>query len=161
MKILKIFSILLLTLFIVGCSYRVPIRTSQAYAVTIKLKGLAFSDTGFLNLGKEYTELQLYDAGEPVFKLKISQYTCIDSHCFEKDEFNKKFLSKNYNPQTLENILNGRPIFGKTGYKEEKDGFSQTIVKKNLHIKYFVRKNKIYFKDYKNRILIKMTKIGS
>jgi hypothetical protein len=140
-----------------GCVFKNSVLQSKSYIVVIKMKNMAFNDTGFLNKSKDFTELQLFSAGNLVLDLKVGEYICLNSHCFNKEEFNKKFLSKDYNPQTLENILNARAIFNKMGYKKDNDGFSQIIVKKNLHIKYFVRKDKIYFKDYKNHILIKLT----
>ena len=157
-KIALSFFTILLFLFS-GCTYKREINISKSYIVTIKMKNIVFSDLGFLNYGKDYTNLQLFSAGNLILDLKIGEYICINSHCFEKKEFNRRFLSPLYDENTLENILNKQTIFDKIGYKKSDSGFSQIIKQKNLNLKYFVSKDKIYFKDYKNHILIKLTAI--
>ncbi len=158
----KILSLsLLISLLFFGCAYKRAVEKSQSYLFTIKMKNIAFSDMGFLNIGKDFVDLQLFDAGNLVFELKISNYICVNGHCFSKEEFNEKFLSKTYPLDTLERILRGKTIFQKRDLNRKEDGFSQNIKEKDLYIKYFVSKNKIYFKDYKNHILIKLINVGS
>ncbi len=160
MKSSRYFIFLTFLFLFIGCSYKIPIQKSQSYIITMKMRDVAFSDMGFLNYGKDYIDLQLFSAGSLVLELEISKNICINSHCFSKKEFNNRFLSKEYNSNILENILNHKPIFNQKGYEKHKDGFSQIIREKNIDIKYFVSKDKIYFKDYKNHILIKLTPIG-
>ncbi len=144
----------------VGCAVKPPILNSQSYVVTIKMKGIAFNDMGFLNYGKNFTDVQLFSLGTLIFELKINNYISVNSHSFTNKEFNKQFLSSNYPDHILEHILNKKPIFLKENYERKKDGFEQIIKKKNISIKYFVSNNEIYFKDDKNHILIKLKKIG-
>ncbi len=143
----------------VGCAIKTPILNSQSYVVTIKMKGIAFNDMGFLNYGKNFTDVQLFSLGTLIFELKINNYISINSHSFTNKEFNKRFLSSNYPAHILEHILNKKPIFLKENYERKKDGFEQIIKKKNISIKYFVSNNEIYFKDNKNHILIKLKKL--
>jgi hypothetical protein len=142
-----------------GCSYKRDINKSQSYLITIKMKNTAFNDLGFLNYGKDYTDLQLFSAGNLVLELTISNKICINNHCFDKKDFNTRFLSNSYNVDTLSNILNKKPIFSKVGYKKTTNGFMQNIKQNSLVIKYIVSKDKIYFKDFSNHIIIKLVKM--
>ena len=160
MKKIAIFIILLLlSLFFAGCAIKRDIQKSESYLITIKIKNMAFNDTGFLKYANHYTELQLFDLSNLVLDIKISDNICINSHCLSKNEFNRRFLSPLYPKTLLENVLNKKPIFKKVGYQKTKDGFLQIIDKKNLHIKYIIRDDKLYFKDFSNHFLIKLKRI--
>ncbi len=161
MRKIGIFLLPFTFLLFTGCSYKRDIFISQSYLMTIKMKNVAFSDLGFLNYGKNYTDLQLFSAGNLMLELKISNDICINSHCFSKENFNTKFLNTKYNKNTLNNILNKKSIFSKNGYKKTANGFVQNIKQNGLVIKYFVSKDEIYFKDYSNHILIKLIKMES
>ncbi len=150
---------MIIILLFSGCSYKRDILKSQSYLITIKMKSVAFSDLGFLNYGKNYTNLQLFSAGNPVLELKIGKNICINSHCFSKTGFNERFLSNHYKQNTLSNILNKKTIFKKSGYKKTTNGFMQNIKQNSLVIKYIVSKDKIYFKDFSNHIIIKLVKM--
>ncbi len=151
--------VLIFLLLFSGCSVKREIKKSESYIVAIKMKNLRFNDTGFLKYGDNYTELQLFDVSAPVLDIKISDDICINSHCFSKKEFNARFLSPLYPETLLENVLNKKPIFEKTGFKKSKDGFVQNIDKKNIHIKYIISSDKLYFKDFSNHFLIKLRRI--
>jgi len=69
------------------------------------------------------------------------------------------FLSNLYKQNTLSNILNKKTIFKKSGYKKTANGFMQNIKQNSLVIKYIVSKDKIYFKDFSNHIIIKLVKM--
>ncbi len=146
-------------LFFTGCSYRRNISKSQSYLITIKMKNMAFNDLGFLNHGDNYIDLELFSVGNIILELKIGNHICVNSHCFSKERFNARFLSTHYNVDTLSNILNKKPIFSKAGYQKTADGFTQNIKQNSLIIKYIVSKDKIYFKDYSNHIIIKLIKM--
>ncbi len=123
------------------------------------MRDLRFNDMGFLKYGENYTELQLFDLSNLVLDLKIADKICINSHCFSKERFNTRFLSPLYPRTLLENVLNKKPIFKKAGFKKSDAGFMQNIDKKNIHIKYIVSSDKIYFKDFSNHFLIKLKRI--
>ncbi len=152
----KIF-IFMVILFFTGCAYKPPIQLSKSYSVVIKLKGLRFGDVGFLRYGNgDYTDLELFDAGNLVLKIEADKNICVNSHCFGKSEFNRRFLSKEYPKDFFVNVLRKRVIFQKRGYKKRKNGFIQRIVEKKLDIIYRIDEKSIYFKDRKNHILIKL-----
>ena len=151
--------VLIFLLLFLGCSVKREIKKSESYIVAIKMKNLRFNDMGFLKYGDNYTELQLFDLSNLVLDLKISEDICINSHCFSKGEFNRRFLTPLYPKDLLKNILNKKPIFDKASFKKNDNGFIQNIDKKNIHIKYIISSNKIYFKDFSNHFLIKLKRI--
>ncbi len=151
--------VLIFLLLFAGCSLKRDIKKSESYMVVIKMKNLRFSDAGFLKYGDNYTELQLFDVSAPVLDIKISDDICVNSHCFGKKEFNARFLSPFYPETLLENVLNKKPIFEKEGFQKNKSGFLQNIDKKNIRIKYIISSDKLYFKDFSNHFLIKLTRI--
>jgi len=155
----KIAIFMMLALFFVGCAVKRDIQKSESYVVTIKMKGMAFNDTGFLKYANHYTELQLFDLSNLVLDIKISDDICINSHCLSKSDFNRRFLTPLYPKTLLENVLNKKPIFKKEGYQRTKEGFLQIIDKKNLHIKYIISDDKLYFKDFTNHFFIKLRRI--
>ncbi len=152
--------VLIFLLLFTGCSVKRDIKKSESYIVAIKMKNLRFDDMGFLKYGDNYTELQLFDLSSLVLDLRISDDICINSHCFTKDEFNKRFLTPLYPKDLLENILNKKPIFDKADFKKSGTGFIQNINKKNIHIKYIISGDKIYFKDFLNHFLIKLRRVA-
>jgi hypothetical protein len=151
--------VVVLVLLFTGCSVKREIQKSQSYMVVIKMKNITFNDTGFLKYGKNFTELQLFDLANLVMDLKIDDDICLNSHCFGKEEFNRRFLSSLYPKDLLAKVLHRKPIFEKTGYKKTKNGFLQVIKRKNLYIKYIISSDKLYFKDFSNHILIKLKRI--
>jgi len=154
-RVFVIFFIFLLA----GCSIKREIYKSQSYTVTIKMKNLAFNDTGFLKYGDNFIELQLFDLSNLVLDMKIDDEICLNSHCFAKSEFNKRFLNTLYPKNFLKNVLQKKPIFNGEGYIKNKNGFLQIIKRKNIYIKYIISSDKLYFKDFSNHILIKLKRI--
>lgn len=155
----KIF-IPLIALIFIGCSIKTDIKKSFSYFVVFKIKQIAFADGGFLRTGKNYTNLQIFSAGSPVMNLEIGNRVCIENEgCLSKEDFNKRFLYEKYPESLLENVLNGRVIFEKSGFIAKKNGFAQKIEQGRVNIIYEVNDKKIYFKDRTNRILIKLTRI--
>ncbi len=151
--------VLIFLLLFAGCSVKRDIKKSESYIVAIKMKNLRFNDMGFLKYGDNYTELQLFDLSNLVLDLKISDNICINSHCFSKDEFNKRFLTALYPKDLLKNVLDKKPIYKKVGFIKNDNGFMQNIDKNNIHIKYIISGDKIYFKDFSNHFLIKLQRI--
>lgn len=155
----KIFIFIMILIF-AGCSYKPSIRISKSYSVVIKLKGLRFSDIGFLRYGEgDFADLELYDAGNLVLKIETDKSICINSHCLKKEEFNRRFLSQEYPRDFFINILHKRAIFEKKGYKKSGNGFIQKITGEKLDIIYKVDNKSLYFKDRKSHILIKLKEI--
>ena len=153
------YAVLIFLLLFAGCSIKRDIKKSESYIVAIKMKNLRFNDMGFLKYGDNYIELQLFDLSSLVLDMKISDNICINSHCFSKKEFNERFLSPFYPDTLLENVLNKKPVFKKVDFIKTDNGFVQKIDKKNIHIKYIISGDKIYFKDFLNHFLIKLKRV--
>ena len=86
-------------LFFVGCAVKPNKIKSKSYLVTLKFANIRFSDVGFLNTGKNYTNLQVFSAGTPLIELKIQDDICIDYICMGKMDFNRDYLNPNYRIQ--------------------------------------------------------------
>jgi hypothetical protein len=134
---------------------------STSYKVTMKTKRFAFSDTGFLVKHSDMLRLNILAMGKPVLDLKVknSDDICVGSLCNTKHGFNQSFLVEEYPDALIENVLNKRPIFDGQNKRVTKTGFVQKITTGSYDIKYQVSSENIYFKDRKNRILIKLKRI--
>jgi len=139
-----------------GCAIKPKNIKSKSYLVTFKFANIKFSDVGFLNTGKNYTNIQVFSAGTPLIDLKIQNQVCVDYFCMGKSNFNEEYLSPSYPNKIMENILNGKPIFNSKNIIKTQDGFTQKLEDKNYKIIYKITQEKIYFKDFKNKILIKL-----
>ena len=135
---------------------------SKSYVTTFKTKKFAFSDAGFLKSQDGRTDLQIFAAGKPLMKLKIlpSDDICVNQLCNTKHGFNQSYLSGAYPDNLLENVLHARPIFNSQNLKETTNGFMQRIKGAQYNIKYKIVPGMIYFKDVKNKIIIKLKALG-
>jgi len=143
-------------LFFVGCAVKPNKIKSKSYLVTLKFADIRFSDVGFLNTGKNYTNLQVFSAGTPLIELKIQDDICIDYICMIKMDFNRDYLNPNYPDEIMQNILHGKAIFNSKNINKTDEGFTQNLKSENYEIIYEVTKDSIYFKDFINRVLIKL-----
>ncbi len=134
---------------------------SKSYKVTMKTKKFSFSDTGFLVKSDNMIKLNVLAMGKPVLDLKVkkSDDVCVGSLCNTKLGFNQSFLSGEYPENLIENVLNKKPIFDGKNLTKTKNGFIQNIESKNYKIKYQISRGSIYFKDSKNRILMKLKEL--
>ena len=156
MKIFLHVSFLFLWLFFGGCAVKKDIQRSDAYLVTIKNPSLAFSDTGFLNHGKDYTNVQIFSAGTLLFNLEMmGDYICLDGHCLSQTDFNKQFFYHEHYPELLHDILNKEPIYHGLALQKTSNGFVQDIEKEGMQIHYAAEGNTLLFRDTKNHILIR------
>ncbi len=137
-------------------------RNSKSYVTTFKTKKFAFSDAGFLKTQGGRTDLQIFAAGKPLMKLKIlpSDDICVNQLCNTKHGFNQSYLSGAYPDNLLENVLHAKPIFNSQNLKETTNGFMQRIKGSQYNIKYKIMPGMIYFKDVKNKIIIKLKALG-
>ncbi len=135
---------------------------SKSYVTTFKTKKFAFSDAGFLKSRNGRTDLQIFAVGKPLMKLKIlpSDDICVNQLCNTKHGFNQSYLSGAYPDNLLENVLHARPIFNSQNLKETTNGFMQRIKGARYDIKYKIVPGMIYFKDVKNKIIIKLKALG-
>lgn len=140
-----------------GCSVKHEISTSQAYLITIKTPQMALSDTGFLNQGKNYTQLQIFNAGMLLFNLEMNDTICLDGACFEKKVFNERFFGTEHYPTFMEDIVSKKALYAGKNRVDFASGFAQEIELPTAHIEYRVDGETRYFKDRKNGVLIRLS----
>lgn len=144
-----------LTLFS-GCSIKHTITASQPYLITIKTPQMAFSDTGFLNQGAGYTQLQIFNAGTVLFNLEMSHSICLNGSCFDKIEFNKHFFGTEHYETIMEDIINKKTLYEGQSKIIHSTGFTQKIDLPTSQIEYRIEGDTRYFKDSKNGILLRL-----
>lgn len=145
-----------LALIFFGCSVKQPVSYAP-YVITIKSQTLRYSDIGYIKKFRNSVRLEIYSAGVPVFKLNIGNRVCSKDGCISKKSFNEKFLVKNYPQNLFKNVILGKPIFESKNLVKKEGGFEQEIFQEGKYdIIYIVKRDKIYFKDRINRILIKI-----
>ena len=133
-KILFITFYLSLFVLMLGCST----KTTPVYTV-IKTPKFKAAEQGFLEKGAGYEKLIIYKAGSVPVEITVkNSYICINSKCIDKEKFMKLYMPAGYPSDFFDKILNKECIKG-----------------------YFCKseKNKILFKDRKNRIIIMIKEI--
>ena len=142
MKLLT-FLLLFLLLF-TGCSLKQSNIKKEIFKSTyiiFKTKKTRFSGTGFYKELPEYIQLQIYSTGIALANLKFyknKDLICEGYKCNNRKWFTDNFLSKEYPDDLIINVMTKKPL----KYKSDS-------------IKYKTD-NGVYFKDTKNRILIKI-----
>ena len=158
----NIFSIVVLAVFgaiLSGCSQSKAVPQEGIFVVW-KSPVMKYADQGFLYHEKGRLRLEIYASGQPALKLTVtSVQVCSGALCMSAKEFNRRYLSADYPADTLQKILEGRPIFSGEGRSETQAGFTQKIEKKGHYaIDYSVLNGSIVFRDTINRIVIKIQK---
>ena len=135
---------LIFFIFLVGCAT----KTTPIF-VSINSPQIKISDEGFLKEGLGYKEILIYkDGNEPIDITLKKDAICIESKCFSKYEFMKKYFS-GVDKNIFDKILNKKPL--SVGIiKKTSNGFIQ----KSKNIIYIVSNNKILFKDKQREITI-------
>jgi len=141
-----------------GCATKQPTWTKPALIVW-KSKGIKFADSGFVRKTGSGVELEIYEAGTALFRLKVAKRICTDRGCMSAKAFNERFLSPYYPDQLIRNILLARPIFDGKNLIKTEDGFIQKIKSDHLDIIYKINTRSIFFKDRLNYILIKIKEL--
>jgi len=154
-----IYLIFILFLF-VGCSQKSPYASSKAYFVVIKNPKLALADTGFIKKDDKRLNLQLFSASKPIFDLHVKDDICVDYVCLTKVSFNKEFFGYKHYEDFVNELFNMKPIYEQKNLIKTKDGFEQKIKTDNYDINYKIENKNLYFKDKKNKILIKLKELG-
>ncbi|WP_337213388.1 hypothetical protein [Campylobacter molothri] len=150
----KVFVFFLILLFFNACAIKNQNNFSQSIAITINSPFLKMSDFGFLIKENQALNLQVYHLGQAFFNLKIKDKICLNSVCYDKRVFNKKFFKNEYYDDILSDILNAKPLWQGKKIQKTTDGFKQNLKAKNFEIFYEVSKNKIIFFDKVSRIKI-------
>lgn len=143
--------LLLFVLLFASCGVK-SYQHTQIKLVTIKSQKLKFSDVAYLRSGRDGLELELFVAGKSIEKITINTLICTKSGCVSKGGFNSEYLNESYDKDTLESILQGRPIFGSDGFVKNENGFRQNIISKEMV--YEVKQGSVVFRDDKNHIFI-------
>lgn len=145
-------------LFLSGCGARPFVKTDVA-TIILKTPKLKFADTGYVRSNEDLVALELFSAGQAVGKIEIEDLVCVDGEgCMRKSSFNAEYLSADYPDSLMENILRSNPIYNGLNLVKDAHGFEQTISKNGVDIRYKVTDRQTYFKDRKNRVLIKIKK---
>jgi len=151
---------LVFTLFLfAGCSQKIPYASSKAYFVVIKNSKIALADTGFIKKDKNRLNLQLFSASSPVFDLHVKEDVCIDYTCLTRESFNNEFFGYKHYKTFIDELFNMKPIYKEKNIEKNREGFEQQIKTENYNIIYRVQNNNLYFKDRKNKILIKLKEL--
>ncbi len=153
----KIFLVLLI--LITGCAYKMPYKSSKPYYIVIKNSKIALADTGFIKKDDGRLNLQLFTAGTPVFDLHVKSDVCLDYICLKKENFNSEFFGNRHYDSFIDELFNLKPIYSKKNLKKIANGFEQKIKTDSYDITYRVEGENLYFKDRKNKILIKLKEL--
>lgn len=154
MKYLTLVFLLLFT----GCSIN-NYQHTQSKIIIIKSPLIKFADLGYIRNTNDSIGLELFIAGQRIQNIEINHLICVDDGCMTKSGFNTDYLNSHYPDDILQNILLSRPIFDSKNKVKIDDGFEQRIVNENVEIIYRITSKVIYFKDKKNRIIIKIKSV--
>ncbi len=160
---MRVLFAIFLAFMLSSCALKPKVEKSEALLVTFKTKKIAYRDTGFLKTAPNYANLQIFAMGNILMDLTLNDSgVCVNSYCVDKESFNRKYLSKYYPDNLLENVLKGKPIFNGANMQETESGFIQKIKEDGKYdITYKVSNGKILFKDRLNRIIIALKPIKS
>lgn len=151
---------LLMLLFLSGCATKQEITSSETYVITIKNKQIALSDTGFINQGKDYTNVQIFSAGSVLFNLEImGNNICLDGRCLDKLAFNQQFFQEEHYAGLMQEIIAKQPIYEKKNLKQTSNGFEQELELSNSHLVYKVEGSNLTFRDTKNGIVLRLKQL--
>jgi len=142
-------------LFFSACSVK-NYEVTQTKVIIMKSPKIKFADVGYLRNSDKSIELELFAAGKAIEKITINHLICVSEGCMTKGSFNKDYLNKAYPTSIMQNILLGDAIYEGKNRVQTSEGFEQLIEDEDVNITYRVSSNAIYFKDRKNRIIIKI-----
>jgi hypothetical protein len=146
--------LLALVFVFTACSIKNYERT-QTKIIIIKSKKLKFADIGYVRNSDKSIELELFVAGKAIEKITINHLICTSEGCMSKSGFNADYLDASYPDNILQNIILGHKIYGGKNLVKKENGFEQYIKTKHAEIVYKVNSHAIYFKDKKNKIILK------
>jgi hypothetical protein len=145
-------------MFFTACSVK-NYEITKSKLISIKCPKIKFSDLGFIRNSGDTIEMELFMAGKSIEKITINHLICSSEGCMLKSSFNEEYLYKYYPDDILQNILLSKEIYKGKNRKNTNYGFEQYIKDENVDIKYKVDFKTTYFKDRKNKILIKIKDI--
>ena len=97
-----------------GCAIKKPIKTKSA-TILFKTPKLKFYDKGFLKQYDDYIYLNILNAGNSVFELKIYKDEICQSRfkCMDSSKFNSEFLSSSYPDDFLYKLFSKSRVYFK------------------------------------------------
>ncbi|MCH5336652.1 MAG: hypothetical protein J1D99_04445 [Campylobacter sp.] len=150
-----------LVLFLSSCASKNKEFFSQSVLVFINTKDLKINDAGFLKQGKKALNLEIYKFGRPFFELIINDKICLNAACYQKKDFNKKFLKNAYYDELLEDILKAKPLYNGKNLENQACGFIQKINSTSYNITYELCNDKVSFFDKLSGTKIILKKINA
>ena len=150
---------IVMILLLSGCATKTPIISSDTYLITIKNKQMAVSDTGFLNHGKDYVNVEIFSAGAVLFNLEVQDDVCLEGRCTSRIEFNKLFFEYPHYEAMINDVLEMKPLYDGKNKVTIEGGFEQELDLLGSYISYKVQGKSLSFKDSKNGILIKLKEL--
>lgn len=145
---------LTLVIFFSACSIK-DYKHTQSKIIIIKSPKIKFADLGYIRNSENSIELELFMAGKSVKKISINHLICVDEGCMSKSGFNESYLIASYPSSLMQNILLARPIYDSKNLERSTNGFSQVIKNEDVDINYVVNSKTVFFKDRKNKIILK------
>ena len=158
MKYIQTFFILWASVFLLTACALKEYEKNESSLIIIKTPKLKFADLGFVRKNRDRARVDLFTAGQVVKSIEINHLVCVDEGCLSKSVFNKEYLHSSYPDELLLNVLLARPIFEKASLQKTEKGFIQNLKSTEYNITYKIENGNIYFKDKKNRLLIKISK---
>ena len=160
MSIMKSFILWVSALVLLGGCTIPQYAISEPKVIVLKTPKLKFADTGYIRSTDNAVEVELFSAGQAAGRIEINHLVCVDDEgCLSKSDFNEAYLSQHYPDGIMQHILLGKPIFSGKSLRETDAGFEQVFNDEAVNIIYRVDSRQIYFKDKKNKILIKIKTI--
>ncbi|MDR2034603.1 MAG: hypothetical protein LBP89_08245 [Helicobacteraceae bacterium] len=106
------FIILTAATLLTGCAKKIEALESRSVIATIKTPNLSVSQAGFISvLPNDKYRLQIYAAGQGALELTVGEKICQGAlRCLSAGEFNKRYLSENYPPNLMRDVIAARAI---------------------------------------------------
>ena len=158
MSMQKFFILWASLILLVGCA-PMQYKINESRLIIIKSPKLKYADLGYIRRNSDEVRVDLFVAGQAVESIEVDGLVCVNEGCLTKSGFNEEYLHPAYPDDLLKNVLLARPIFEKASIEETAEGFIQNLKSPEYNIIYKVLNGNIYFKDKKNRFLIKISKI--
>ena len=158
MRLSQVCFVSFISFFILGCAPK-TYEINESCFILIKSPLLKYADLGYIRSNKAELRADLFVAGNLIQSIEISTLVCVNEGCLTKSAFNKDYLHESYPNDLLLNVLLGRPIFEKASLQVNSLGFTQALKSKDYNIVYKVENKDIFFKDTKNKLKIKISKI--
>ena len=157
MKIFFYFTLVLGLFALSGCATKKEISQSESYLISVKNKQIALSDTGFINQGKAYTNVQIFSMGNVLFNLEVMpDEICLDGRCLDPLAFNGYFFQSEHYVSLMQDIITKMPIYSAQNLQKTSSGFEQEIELEKSHIIYKVEGQNVLFRDTKQGIMIRL-----